>query len=201
MAKVIGKPAAATGKAKPPKVKLSKEQKIRVGQMISLENRITVCREYIKLWSKFFELFADDIQKRQITEQEEKAFFQTITALARKHFLFCEMMSDAFDGGDKVMDILVNSVALSNIKAMNEATLSKLELEWHSTFLDMNVGLGRLLRRLPPNTKIDEALAKADARATQGDSGRAIPTVPTPPPLGKPQSKGGFLSRLLRRGA
>ncbi|MBI1784848.1 hypothetical protein HYR69_06860 [Candidatus Sumerlaeota bacterium] len=198
MGKAI-KPTAQQTKLKPAKIKLSKEQKIRAAQMIRLENRISVCREYIRLWSKLFELFADDIQKRQITEQEEKAFFQTVTALARKHFLFCELLSDTFDAGDKIMDVLVNAVALSNIKAMNEATLSKLELDWHQLFLEMNVALGRLLRRLPAGTKLDDALAKADAMAQQANQEQRAAAV-APQPTGAPAQKRGFLSFLFRKG-
>ncbi len=167
--------------------------------MTRLENRISVCRDYIRLWSKFFELFADDIQKRQITEQEEKAFFQTLTLLAKRHFLFCELMADTFEGGDKIIDVLVTSVALSNIKSMNEASLSKLELDWHQLFLEMNVGLGRLLRRLPSGTKIDEALAKADAMAQQANQEqRAAGAGLGPKPVAAPAKK-GFFAKLLRR--
>jgi hypothetical protein len=177
------------------KVRLTKEQKIRVSQMIRLENRISVCREYIKLWSKFFELFADDIQKRQISEQEEKAFFQTVTALARKLFLFMELTGDTFSGGDKILDVLVSSVALSNIKAMNEATLQKLEHDWHTIFLDMNVALGRLLRKLPGGTRIDDALAIADAMAQGGPAaGRGAGAAATPGV--RDDKKRPWLSRL-----
>jgi hypothetical protein len=172
MGKALKLPTAQIGKA--PKIKLSKEQKIRVNQMLRLENRISVCRDYIRLWSKLFELFADDIHKRQITEQEEKAFFQTVTGLARKHFLFCELMGDLFEGGGPILDVLVSAVALSNIKAMNESTLSKLELDWHALFLDMNVALGRLLRKLPAGIRIDEALAQADALSQDGSKPGAV---------------------------
>lgn len=170
--------------ARPEKVVLTKEQKQRVGQMLRIENRVSVCRDYIGLWSQFFQFFADDIQRRQITEQEEKAFFQTITGLARKHFLFCELMGDTFEGGDRIVDVLVNSVSLANIKGMNETMLAKLELDWHQLLLEMHVGLGRLLRRLPAGMKMDDAIARADAMAKGS----------VPPPVEK---KGllGFFSR------
>jgi len=193
MGKALNQPAArASGKAK---IRLTKEQKIRVSQMLRLENRISVCREYIRLWSNFFELFAEDLTKRQITEQEEKKFFQTITGLARKHFLFCELMADTFNGGDKILDILVNSVALSNVKAMNESTLSKLELDWHALFLDMNVAMGRLLRKLPAGMKIDDALAQADAMAQQDGSQPAVKI----PASSNGSAKRGLFSRLFGR--
>lgn len=146
-------------------IKLTKQQKIRVAQILRLENRISVCREYIQLWSKFFQFFAEDIQNRNITPEEEKAFFQTITALSRKGFLFTELMSDAFSSHDRLLEVLTNSVSLANIKTLDEATLSKLELDWHATFLDMNVALGRLLRKMPAGMNINEMIAHAEATA------------------------------------
>lgn len=184
---------AAAKKAEP--IRLSKEQKQRVGQMISVENRIAVCREYIRLWSEFFQFFADDIQKRQITEQEEKAFFQTLTTLARKHFLFCELMGDTYEAHDRIMNVLLESVSLANLKGLNEAMLSKLELDWHTTLIDMNVALGRLLRLLPEGMGIDEALAQADrmAAGSMTLTGRPQPGAP-----GAAKPAGG-LGKLFKR--
>ncbi|GEM_PF-2216995 len=159
-------PPTPKGK-KPEKIRLTKAQKIRVGQMIRLENRISVCREYIQLWSQFFQFFAENLQEREIKPEEEKAFFQAITTLARKQFLFCELMGDAFGSGEKITEVLVMSVSLANIKSMDDATLSKLELNWHSLFLEMNVALGRLLRRMPAGMKIHEIIAHAESKARQ----------------------------------
>lgn len=183
---------------KPEKIRLSKEQKQRVGEMISLENRITICREYIKLWMEFFQFFADDIQKRQISDQEEKLFFQTLTILARKHFLFCELMGDTYEAHERIMDVLIASVSLANLKGLNEAMLSKLELDWHGTLIDMNVGLGRLLRLLPAGTRIDDALAQADKMA----AGSATLTGrPAPPPVkpARPEAKSGVMSKFFAK--
>ena len=155
---------AARGK-KPEKIRLTKQQKVRVAQMIRIENRISVCREYIQVWSRFFQFFADDIQSREIKPQEEKAFFQTVTMLARKHFLFTELMGETFEYADKVLDVLISASSLSSIKSLDEATLGKLELDWHTLFLDMNVTLGRLLRLMPAKGPmgLNERLARAEA--------------------------------------
>ena len=45
---------------------------------------------------------------------------------------------------------------------MQENTLSKFELDWHNLYLDMNKALGRLLRLLPGNMTLSEALASLD---------------------------------------
>lgn len=170
MGKAPAAPAQQSKKAE--KINLTKQQKIRVAQMIRMENRISVCREFIQLWSKFFQFFADDIHTRQIAPEEEKAFFQTVTALARKHFLFCELMGEAFDAPGEITSVLTRSVSLANIKSMDETNFSKLELDWHTLFLKMNVALGRLLRQMPAGMKISEILEKAEStvKATKAET-------------------------------
>jgi hypothetical protein len=163
----VGKSKSAAAR-KSEKVRLTKQQKIQVGRMIRLENRISVCREYIQLWSRFFQFFAEDLRERPIKPEEEKAFFQALTLLAHKHFLFNELMGDTFSGGEKILDVLVRATSLNAIKQMDEGSLSKFELEWHSLFLDMNVALGRLLRLMPAGMKINEMLAHAEAVAKGG---------------------------------
>ena len=150
------------------RVKLTKEQALYVDDMVRLENRIAVCREYISLWMNFFRFFAEDLTDKEITPEEEKGFFQVSSQLARKHFLFVEQMGGTFDRGNDVMSVLCSSVSLSNIQGMQENTRSKLELDWHSLFLDMNKALGRLLRLLPGNMALSEALAAMEKIAPMG---------------------------------
>ncbi len=180
----MGKARKSTDR-KHDKVKLTKQQQQNVAQMISLENRISVCRDFIGLWSRFFKFFAEELHDQEIKPEEEKAFFQTVTMLARKHFLFTELMDDAFDEGDKVIDVLAQTVSLTHIKNMDEGTLSKLELDWHTIFLNMNQTLGRLVRRMPGGLKLNEALKQATEKAKEAKAGGGT----------KPS---GFLSRMRK---
>ena len=158
---MVGKSKPLDGKKKQPKIRLTKEQKLHVAQLIQIENRIALCREYIELWSKFFHFFSEDLAGRPISPEEEKGFFQMMSALARKHFLFTELMAETFSGSGAVLEILIKAVSLSNLKSLDDSSLSKLELDWHTQFLQMNVALGRLLRRLPPGTDIDALLGRS----------------------------------------
>ncbi len=140
--------------------KLRKEQKEYVKNLLTLENRIAVCQEYISLWLKYFQFFARDIEERQIEASEEKAFFQTMTILSRKQFQFSEAMGPAFEHASEIVHVLSMSVSLSHIQVMDDNTRSKLELDWHSLLLEMNKSLGRLLRLLPGNMTLSEALER-----------------------------------------
>lgn len=155
-----GKSAAPAEKEKVVRYRLSKEQTAYVNDLVKLENRIAVCREYIALWMGFFRFFAEDLTQKEITANDEKLFFQTMTQISRKHFMFCELMADQFERRDDIINVLALAVSLLNIQGMNENTRSKLELDWHSIFLDMNKALGRLIRQLPGNLPLSQALEK-----------------------------------------
>lgn len=192
------KPVAKSGKAE--KIRLTKQQKIRVAQMIRIENRISVCRQFIKLWAQLFRFFADHDPQRKVTPEEEKNFFQVITALARKHFLFTELAGDTFHSPDKILDLLVESTSLQKIVSMDEVAISKLELEWHSLFLEMNVALGRLLRAMPGSMSIDEMLTHSESIARDIQSQNEAAAAPPPGADGaaEPEAapkKRGFLRR------
>lgn len=152
-----------------PKIKLSKEQAIYVNQMVKMDNRIAVCREYINLWQKFFSFFADDLSEKDIPPEQEKAFFQLSSQLARKHYLFVQLMHDTFERGRDILEVLCQAVSLAHIQVMSENSRAKLELDWHGLYLDMNKALGRLLRMLPGEMTVSEALEYAKQNAGNGD--------------------------------
>jgi hypothetical protein len=152
-------------KEKPVKIKLTKEQKLFVEGLVKVESRALACREFISLWMNFFRFFADMDPERQILPKDEKAFFQLMTSIARRQFLFTEQMADKFERGADIINVLGMAVSLANIQAMNENTRAKLDLDWHSLFLDMNKALGRLLREMAGNKTLTEAMADLEVRA------------------------------------
>lgn len=182
---IKGVQAPTDSKQKQIKIKLTKEQKLYVDNMVLREERIKVCRDFISLWSRFFRFFAEDLSQKEITPDEEKAFFQVMSQISRKQFLFVESMADHFDRGPVIIDVLCLAVSLANIQVMPENTRSKLELDWHSLYLDMNKALGRLLRELPGNMTLSEALEYV-AKLPSG--GKVI---------GKVSEKNKFLAALL----
>ncbi len=150
---------------------LTKDQKIYVEELVRLDNRIVVCREYITLWMEFFRFFAEDLAEKEISPAEEKAFFQVMTQLARKQFLFVELMADKFERGNDIINVLGMAVSIAHIQTMPENTRSKLELDWHSLFLDMNKTLGRLVRQLPGNMTLAQALDSLKDQQALGAQG------------------------------
>jgi hypothetical protein len=61
---------------------------------------------------------------------------------------------------DGIMRLLCETVSLSHLKSLSEAQLIKLQIDWHSIFIDMNKGLGRMIAHRPL-TPEEEALARS----------------------------------------
>lgn len=123
--------------------------------LMSIENKVNICKEYTHLWSEFFNMFADGLHDRKITEEEEMRFQKYLTALSFNHFKFAELMADKFKDSEDIIDVLSSSVSLSHLKGLSEAQFSKLQIDWHTMFIEMNKCMGRLLNELPPQ-KIEE---------------------------------------------
>lgn len=121
-------------------------------QLTSLDNRLTVITEYKNLWQEYFRFFADGFDDRKITAQEEQAFFHSMHGLAINHYKFVEVAGDVFKDGKLILEIMTDSPSLSALKQMSEAQFSKLCIDWHTAFINMNKALGKL-NMLKPQPK------------------------------------------------
>lgn len=146
-------------KDKTVRFKLTKEQQAYVNELTSLESRIKGCQDFIQLWLQFFRFFAGDLAKQEITSEQERAFLAHMTKIARRQFEFDEMMGETFGKAKDIMGVLADAVSLENIKSFDENKRDKFEGEWHGLLLQMNKGLGRLVRSLPGDLPLADALA------------------------------------------
>lgn len=144
-----------------------------------IERRIAVCQEYAALWQEFFTMFGTaDFAERRILEQDEAHFAKVVTQLAEQCFRFCFYMGDKFGDGDKIIDILERAEGLRVLQEMPEANFSKLEVDWHTVFINMHRAVGRLMRELPPEESEEEVDAKGKKKGKKATK--------TPPPTAAP---------------
>jgi len=122
-------------------------------QLTALENRIAVVNEYKNLWQEYFRFFADGFDDRKITEKDEQGFFHITNALATNHYRFTEMAGEFFKDGGMILDIMTDAVSLSTLKQMSEAQFSKLCIDWHTVFINMNKAIGKLTLLKPKPKK------------------------------------------------
>ncbi|MCX7765128.1 MAG: hypothetical protein N2246_00255 [Candidatus Sumerlaeia bacterium] len=116
----------------------------------SIEYRIKVLKEYLNLWSDYFRAFGEGLRERKIYESDEQSFFQIMSLLALNHYRFEQMAGEYVKDPDKVLDVLCETVSLNHLKTMSEAQFSKLEVDWHTIFIAINKGIGKLIGLLPP---------------------------------------------------
>lgn len=133
---------------------------------LDIVNRVAVVREYAALWQQFFAFFADDIEERVFTDEEEDEFAGLVSLLALNHYKFQELSRDYFAGSEAVLKVLEEAVSLAHIRELPAATLGKTQIEWHTQFISMNKALGRLIGEIPPK-RLAEMQAAAAAPAAQ----------------------------------
>ncbi len=117
---------------------------------LKLENRIKVCQDYAGLWQTYFQFFADDLAEKQITDEMEAEFENYINVLALNQFKFSELCGDYMKEPEAIMEILTQTVSLTIVQGMPDATIGKLRVEWHKAFIDMHKATGKMLAKLTP---------------------------------------------------
>lgn len=156
--------------------------RVKAGSAASkaLEERIAFVQEYIKLWRQFFEMFADGFEGRKITKKDEEEFARILNSLAHHHYRFAYTVGNEMSGVDSILKILCETTSLSHLKGLSEAQLSKIQIDWHEIFINMNKALGRLIARRPL-TPEEQAMAKRGA-PPPGESPAAPPEAPPETP-------------------
>jgi hypothetical protein len=117
---------------------------------LSLENRYMICREYTELWQRYFQCFCDDLGDKQITTEMETEFSNMVNILSLNHYKFSELCGDFMKDAGIILGTLEETPSLQAIRETSDASMSKLLVQWHTTFLDMNKALGKILSKMSP---------------------------------------------------
>lgn len=124
---------------------------------MAIENRVSIVREYTRLWQEYFKYFSDGFEDKKIYERDEQAFFQLINVLALNHYRFCEMAGEFFKDRDGILAVLTDTVSLQACKNMSDAQFQKLLVDWHTLYIMMNKAIGKLVNLLPPSEDGEES--------------------------------------------
>lgn len=119
-------------------------------QLLSMPNRIMVIQDYAGLWQQFFSFFAEPLEGREFTPEEEEEFSKVVSLLALNHYKFQELTKAHFPDAGKVMDVLCEAVSLEHLREVPPASLSKFQVDWHTLFIGMNKALGKMLKEMSP---------------------------------------------------
>lgn len=165
----------AAGDAKRTKAGSAAAQKI--------EERIAFVQEYIKLWRQFFDTFSEGFEGRKIFKKDEEDFARILYSLAHHHYRFTATTQGVMGGTDAIIKILCESISLSHLKGLSEAQLSKVQLDWHTIFIDMNKALGRLISQRPLTPEEQQMAKKGIKPPTPGSAAPPEAPATAAPPV------------------
>src|SRR3972149_6376919 len=80
-----------------------------------LEKKIKQIKEFMELWVKFHELYKSATKNRVISPDEEKAFLETKSLIARKYQALMDNLNIEPTAEDKTMDIISQVLSLETV--------------------------------------------------------------------------------------
>ncbi len=109
-----------------------------------LERQIDKFENFIELWKKFHELFIMARSQNDISQTDEKEFFEIKTIIARNYSVLMDSIgiSDAKDSSS--LEMLSQVVSLADAKDISEGIAKRITSVWNTKYLDFQKILGEL---------------------------------------------------------
>lgn len=109
-----------------------------------LELKIKRLKEFMELWIKFHDMYKDAISRETISPQEEHAFLETKSIIARKYQALRDQLEISSSYEDKTFDVISQLLSLKSVAAISDLSLHKIENDWHNSYILLNKLLGEL---------------------------------------------------------
>jgi len=113
----------------------------------NLERNIKRLEEFVELWKQLSEFLDRGFKESSFTTEEETAFLELKSEIARRHELLMTTLNAADERDDKALRLLNTVPSLQAFKELPEGMARKVAGEWHATFIAMQALLGRLSGR------------------------------------------------------
>ncbi len=105
-------------------------------------------KNLLKLWVSFRKYFQRSFTSEPISRQEEQDFLELKSTLAKNHRALAQRSNGLFyHGGDKILEILRQSISVGHLRALPIGDKRTLYTNWHTVFvyLSRTVGAYRFL--------------------------------------------------------
>ena len=109
-----------------------------------LEEKIKKTREFMELWMKFRELYSKALKKEAIHAEEEMAFLETKSLIARKYQALMDRLGMEPSMDDKTFDVVSQVLSLQGVSSLSDVQTQEIENGWHRSFMFLNKLLGTL---------------------------------------------------------
>lgn len=109
-----------------------------------LEDRIRQLKEFVDLWTSFYNLYKRAKTQEVFNEDEEHGFLELKSQLARKYQGIMDILGIKPTAEDRTFDVISQVMSLKNISKLSSLQLEKLENDWHNSYITLNKILGSL---------------------------------------------------------
>jgi len=110
----------------------------------NLESKIKHLKDFMQLWIKFHDMYKNAINRETITPEDEDAFLETKSLIARKYQALKDYLDIDSSYEDRTFDVISQILSLKSVAAISDLSLHKIENDWHSSYIVLNKLLGEL---------------------------------------------------------
>ena len=110
----------------------------------NLESKIKHLKDFMQLWIKFHDMYKSAINRETITPEEESAFLETKSLIARKYQALKDYLDMNSSYDDRTFDVISQILSLKSVAATSDLSLHKIENDWHSSYIVLNKLMGEL---------------------------------------------------------
>jgi len=120
----------------------------------NLESRIKQLKEFIDLWTSFYEHYKRAGGQQTFTEDEERNFLELKSSLARKYQGLMDSLGIKPTAEDRTFDVISQVMSLKSIGTTSPLQMEKMENDWHNSYITLNKIMGSLENRKLEMAKI-----------------------------------------------
>ncbi len=109
-----------------------------------LERQIDKFENFIELWKRFYDLFLLARSQENVSQDDEKEFFEIKTVIARNYNVLMDSIgiNDGNDSGS--LEMLSQVVSLADAKDISDGIAKRITSVWNTKYLDFQKILGEL---------------------------------------------------------
>jgi hypothetical protein len=113
----------------------------------NLEKNIRRVEAFVESWKQLSQFLDRGFRGDPFASEEEAAFLELKSRIAQDYELLMVTLASEADRDDRALRMLNSVPSLSAFKGLPEGMSKKLATEWHSTYMGLQVLLGRLRGR------------------------------------------------------
>lgn len=125
----------------------------------NIKHSIDMTKDFMELWLRFNQMYKDAMGKPSISQEEEKAFLDTKSIVARKFQTLADSLSLDRSIIDRAYEVVSQILSLKSISTLSEHALRKIDNDWHESYISLNRLLGHLEAQKEDSSARGEGIA------------------------------------------